>query len=321
MPGFTTHYLFGLNTYKHSDNKKFQKSILENHAAFSLGLQGPDVFFYFLPSYLVHHNNIGSIAHTESTATFLRHLIESRRLFPHRKERKIAEAYIAGFLGHYTLDTCCHPYIYWKTGFVKKSHSYYANHMSLEVDIDTELLQFYKHKLPSRFCQESTILLTRLQFQTICRILHYVYSKTYPWLHISYPAIYSAVRSIQLGTRFLRDPSGKKKSVCRKLEQLILGYPLLSSMIPSDSLTFHLDPLNILHRQWKNPWDKSLVSNDSFFDLLANAQREYSKTLDLLFQLYCCRPHSAGEEKEALKLLKRLGNKSYHSGLDASLLT
>ena len=51
MPGFTTHYLFGLNTYKHLDDIEIKKHIHENHAAYSLGLQGPDVFFYFLPWY------------------------------------------------------------------------------------------------------------------------------------------------------------------------------------------------------------------------------------------------------------------------------
>ena len=117
MPGFTTHYLFGLDTYRHFDNHLLKQTIRSNQTAFSLGLQGPDIFFYFLPSYTIHHNNIGAVAHTDKTGEFLKHLLNSRKLFRSGKERKIAEAYIAGFLGHYTLDTRCHPYIYWKTYF------------------------------------------------------------------------------------------------------------------------------------------------------------------------------------------------------------
>lgn len=319
MPGFTTHYLFGLNVYKQMEKNNFKRTLQENHAAYSLGLQGPDLFFYFLPSYIVHKNNIGSVAHIEKTNEFLRHLLDSRKLFPDKKEQKIAQAYIAGFLGHYILDTHCHPYIYWKTDFREKNCRYYSSHMSLEVDIDTELLQFYKHRLPSAFHQNSTILLTSLQVRTIAVILYYVYKKTYPELGISYTAIRTSIRSIQLGTKFLRDPSGRKKAIIGKLEKLLLGHPLLSTMIPSDTLTVHIDPLNILHKQWKNPWDTSLISNDSFFELMESAQENYLNILTDLNRLYCTRPHTPAQEARTEKLLAELGNNSYHSGLDVGI--
>lgn len=319
MPGFTTHYLFGLNTYKQLDDHSLKRTIQKNHAAFSLGLQGPDLFFYFLPSYMVHRDNIGSIAHIQKTSEFLHHLLDSRKLFPDKKERGIAEAYIAGFLGHYMLDTHCHPYIYWKTDFKEKSNRYYSSHMSLETDIDAQLLEFYKHRPPSAFHQNSTILLTRLQLRTIATILYYVYKKTYPELGIFYTTIRTSIRSIQLGTKFLRDPSGRKKTVIGYLEKRILGYPLLSTMIPSDTLTFHIDPLNILHKQWKNPWDTSLVSNESFLDLMERAQENYRNILTDLHRLFCTRPHAPSEKLRTEKLLAVLGNNSYHSGLDAGI--
>ena len=81
MPGFTTHYLFGLHAYKQLHSPALKKIIKDNPAAYSLGLQGPDLFFYFLPSYTIRRRNIGSIAHTESTNKFLRHLLDSRGLF------------------------------------------------------------------------------------------------------------------------------------------------------------------------------------------------------------------------------------------------
>lgn len=319
MPGFTTHYLFGLNTYKHLDYMKIKKILHENHAAYSIGLQGPDVFFYFLPSYLVHSNNIGSVAHEKRTGTFLHYLLESCKLFPDYEERQIAEAYIAGFLGHYVLDTHCHPYIYWKSRFEEKNSRYHGTHMRLEVDIDAELLQFYKHRAPSRFRQESTIMLTTSQRRTIAAILYYVYAKTYPELRICYTTMRVSIRSMQLGTRFLRDSSGKKKVLLRKLESMILGYPLLSSMIPSDSLTFYIDPLNVLHKQWHNPWDKNFTFTDSFFDLMDDAKKEYTDVLIKLSGIFSCQPHSEMASEKTAELLKRLGNKSYHSGLDVGM--
>lgn len=315
MPGFTTHYLFGLNTYKHLNQQNIKKILRENHAAYSLGLQGPDVFFYFLPSYLIHYNNIGAITHEERIGTFLHYLLESRRLFPDLEEEQIAESYIAGFLGHYILDAHCHPYIYWKSRFEKKNCRYHGVHMRLEADIDTELLQFYKHLSPSHFHPDSTILLTAVQRNVIAAILYYVYAKTYPELHITQAMMRFAIRSMQRGTRLLQDPSGKKKIFLRKLEGMILGYPLLSSMIASDSLTFHMDPLNILHRQWHNPWDKSCTSTDSFFDMLEDAQVEYANVLHQLFHVFSCPPASKKARIETYALLEKLGTNSYHTGL------
>lgn len=319
MPGFTTHYLFGLNTYRQLDNSLLKKIIQKNHAAYSLGLQGPDIFFYFLPSYTIHANNIGSVAHTKHTGEFLRHLLESRNLFSEQTEKNIADAYIAGFLGHYTLDTHCHPYIYWKTHFKQKSNRYHGRHMSLEVDIDTKLLAYYRHCRPSSFQQNSTIRLTRRQFRTIAGILHYVYQKTYPELGILKTTMRISIRSMQIGTRWLWDPSGRKKTYLSKLEKFLLGYPLLSTLIPSDTLTVHTDPLNLLHMPWQNPWDRFEISIASFPDLMERAQIRYLDLLTDLNQLFHRNPQTPAAKIQKNKLLEKLGNQSYHSGLDSKL--
>lgn len=359
MPGFTTHYLFGLNAFQELKRSELKETIREHHAAYSLGLQGPDLFFYFLPSYTIRRHNIGSIAHTESTGKFLRHLLDSRKLFQNglrekpevfsfaslgnrkhfvkTEELRIAEAYIAGFLGHYCLDTQCHPYIYWKTGFQEKNNRYYGRHMSLETDIDKELLRHYRHCLPSGFRQDATIALTRRQAHTIAAILSYVYGKTFPRLGVFHITMHAAIHSIQLGTRFFHDPTGKKKQITEGLEKLLLGHPMLSTMIPSDTQTVHTDPLNLRKKEWKNPWDASLVSHKNFFEMMGLAQQRYLETLSRLEQLYGTpfqapagkpgtkrqgTPSLPSHPKELVyrnRLLRLLGNHSYHSGLDAGI--
>lgn len=319
MPGFTTHYLFGLNTCRKLGNSPLKDIIQKNHAPYSLGLQGPDVFFYFLPSYTIHANNIGAMAHTERTGLFLHYLLNSKKLFSNSIEQQTAMAYIAGFLGHYTLDTHCHPYIYWKTGFQEKNNRYHGRHMGLEVDIDTELLQFYKHCQPSAFWQNSTIRLTSLQRRTIASILHYVYRKTYPELGISYATMQASICAMQLGTKWLHDPSGRKKQILCRLEQGILGYPLLSALIPSDSLVMHSDPLNILRQPWRNPWDKARIFTESFFDLMEQAQKQYLQFLKDLDGIFQNVSSDTARRKQTRALQKKLGNNSYHSGLDCSM--
>lgn len=319
MPGFTTHYLFGLNTYRTLNCHSLKQTIKGSHAAYSLGLQGPDVFFYFLPSYAIHHNNIGAVAHTDRTGVFLKHLLYSRKLFQKPEERRIAESYVAGFLGHYTLDTHCHPYVYWKTDFSEKNGRYHSCHMSLETDIDKELLQSCKHLLPSAFRQDNTIRLTRLESRIVASILHYVYQKTYPELNIQYITMRAAIRSMQLGVKYLHDSSGKKKTIGGKLETLLLGYPLLTTLIASDTLTVHTDPLNLLHEPWKNPWEQSQLSTDSFLDLMEQAQAAYLAFLTDLDSLFQTPLRTRAEKAQTDALLDKLGSKSYHSGLDCSI--
>lgn len=315
MPGFTTHYLFGVTTYKELNDYFLKDLIHENPTVYGLGLQGPDIFFYYLPSHLIHGKNLGSIAHSTHTGDFLKALLESRNLFPETVNQHIAIAYILGFLGHYTLDTFCHPYIYAKSHYRGEKPGYFGHHVYLETDIDVAFLSFYKGMLPSMFHQETTICLSHAQRQVVATVLHYVYSKVYPELQISYATMYAAICSMHAGTHAIHDPYGKKKVMVRKLESILVGHPVISPLIPSDHLHFVVDPCNMNHKSWKNPWDTSMLSNDSFFDLFESARENYKKTL-LLAGKFLSTNEPVDLQNSLMKLLKYLGGRSYHSGLE-----
>ena len=117
MPGFTTHYLFGVDACRRLTSTSMHNMIRRDHSAYALGLQGPDLFFYYLPSYLMHRKNIGDLAHRKDTGQFFANLLQSRKLFAGKKHSlSIADAYICVFMGHYTLDCTIHPYVYAFTG-------------------------------------------------------------------------------------------------------------------------------------------------------------------------------------------------------------
>ena len=159
MPGDVTHYIFGREVYHNLKNNSLKKNLYYNRAAYGLGLQGPDIFFYYLPSYVLEGHNIGALAHVRETSAFFQGLIESRNQFSSRTDLNIAEAYLIGFLGHYTLDTICHPYIYAMTHYKdKKENAYFSRHAYLETDIDTALLDLKLHRQPCNFHTEDTIL-------------------------------------------------------------------------------------------------------------------------------------------------------------------
>lgn len=81
MPGFTTHYLFGIDACRRLTSTSMHNMIRRDHSAYALGLQGPDLFFYYLPSYLMHRKNIGDLAHRKDTGQFFANLLQSRKLF------------------------------------------------------------------------------------------------------------------------------------------------------------------------------------------------------------------------------------------------
>ena len=93
MPGFTTHYLFGIDACRRLTSTSMHNMIRRDHSAFALGLQGPDLFFYYLPSYLMHRKNIGDLAHRKDTGQFFANLLQSRKLFAGKKHSlSIADA-------------------------------------------------------------------------------------------------------------------------------------------------------------------------------------------------------------------------------------
>ena len=78
MPGFTTHYLFGIDACRRLTSTSMHNMIRRDHSAYALGLQGPDLFFYYLPSYLMHRKNIGDLAHRKDTVQFFANLLQRR---------------------------------------------------------------------------------------------------------------------------------------------------------------------------------------------------------------------------------------------------
>lgn len=319
MPGFTTHHIFGEKALYKLREQPISDLISKNRLVYNLGLQGPDIFFYCIPAYLFYFKNIGATAHTTTTSKFLGALLQSRKIFKTTKEKQIAKAYISGFFGHYMLDTNCHPYVYYRSHYHGATLEYFARHVNLETDIDTYLLEKNHHIKPSKFEKHRQIKLHHTQRKVIASILYFAYKQVYPSLHVSYAVMYSATFGMQAGGRLLQDRSGKRKVIARKVESYLLGHAYLSPMIPSDRLVFYKDPLNLRHHIWKNPWNNSIKSNESFLDLFQKAQKEYLFVLLRLESLFSLSDSNHASAKHVKELLAFMGNKSYHSGLDCSI--
>ena len=314
MPGFTTHYLFGVDAYKKINNPKLKQKIGDNHCAFALGLQGPDVFFYYLPSYYLCPKGLGDLAHHKDTGLFFANLLDSRELFwGDSFKQAIADAYIIGYIGHYTLDCIIHPYVYAVTKYdpkqPKKLTEYFGQHTYFETEIDNELLFMKKKIYPSKFHQDHTVALTSEEREVIAQMLTYAYNNTYSGVHITKRNVIGASKWMKLGSKLLNDPSGRKKVLVRFTEKLLIGNPFISPMVASDTYRFVDDPLNLAHRRWYHPWTHN-ASEESFMDLYKKAE--------LLYHHRICDFHmlisNGFTEQGRMEFCHSYGNRSFLSG-------
>lgn len=328
MPGFATHYFFGEKTIPALSNQRIRNHICKHIHSFCLGLQGPDVFYYSLPAYLSSTGNIGSKIHSHSTLDFFISMMNARNHFSDRESRQIADAYICGFLGHYTLDTYCHPYVFCRTKHMKnqdRSLYDFGRHVFLETAIDQALIRHYRNIKPSDFLPEDTIRLSRKEKHIIARLLQRAISETFPEERISYGKARFAIASMQLESRLMHDPKGWKKILLRRLEQCFIGYAVISPMIPSNTVSIYKDPCNRAHRRWANPWNPRKKSADSVYDLMEQAIPVFCQRICLYFQTLSKDTINSAKENifrpspqayHAKNLLcADLGDCSYNSGL------
>lgn len=312
MPGFNTHYFFGNNTLQLINAPTVSHCCRKHPTVFSLGLQGPDVFFYFIVTGLFHKKNLGSLLHVKETNVFFRNMYSEIEKINNPKKQEIAVAYLAGFLGHHILDANAHPFIYARTNYQKKEGAYFGRHVLLETDIDNHILRKYTGLQPSSFRQDRAIRMNQKELTVVSELLHETILQTYPHVRSNPFVLRCVLCAMPVGCFVLRDKSGRKKAWIRKLESFCPGYPIVSPLIPSDTLHFYKDPFNKAHDYWVNPWDPSLISTESFFDRYAAAEKEYRKILETLnFVLQ--------GETNPKTLFARIGNRSYHSGLDCSI--
>jgi len=320
MPGFTTHYLFGVNNCRRLKQELACQTLMQaidgHKTVFQLGLQGPDIFFYHLASQLKKVRP-GSIVHTRWTGDFLKCLIEAPELFWKEEDQQAAQAYTAGFIGHYVLDTQVHPYVYDRTGIgdVLKEKGY-ADHIALETDMDAALLMRYAKCLPSAFPYGRTIAFDRKTRSVVAEVLFYAYHSVFEELALTKGFLSRAIRSMQIGTKLTYNPHNYKRQVVEKAERLLFGQLQISPVIPSDFAQITEDPLNLEHREWHNPWDTRQCFHSSVPELIKKASGRYQKALRMLDCLYASDSYEDSYDVSLEQLCKFLGQQSFHSGLD-----
>lgn len=108
MPAIFAHYIFGVETMRRFDDS-IMRIIKSHQKLYFVGLQGPDFYFFDQLLYVrgKRYAAIGSRLHHEPCARLLGALEGDGG----RRPDSESLAYLLGLIGHFSLDSTCHPLI------------------------------------------------------------------------------------------------------------------------------------------------------------------------------------------------------------------
>lgn len=315
MPGFITHYVFGKEGFKEFTEGSIKEAVRKHRNAFHIGLQGPDIFFYFPAYVLISKKNLGTIMHRSEVNPFFSEL-STYIIKSEPADRDILIAYTAGFLGHQALDSTAHPYVYSFTDYKEGEKGYFSRHAKFETEIDYYMSREYLKMDAYYFDMASSVKLKPEEYKVIGEALSAICSKLYNVRRNKY--VYdTVVRGFSTEISLFKDATGNKTRLVSRLEKLFMGNEHFTPMIirKNHILTDH-DILNLQGKEWSNYWNRNLKSDKGFQDLFWEAKKAYISTITA-FENYISDDSGSkfSEEKHMDEFMKKIGNKSYRSGL------
>ena len=153
MPAHYAHYRFGklaLNALPADARQCIQRF----RRMYDMGLHGPDIFFYYNPFLKTAVGDLGCKFHRQSGREFFTRACAAA-------DSEAARAYLYGLLGHYCLDSACHPYIRQLVDIGE------AEHVPLESEFERYLLAKDGEPSPHTYDMSKRFHLTRGECMTV----------------------------------------------------------------------------------------------------------------------------------------------------------
>lgn len=153
MPASYAHYRFGKLLLPNLP-ADVRQCIQRFRRMYDVGLHGPDIFFFYNPLMKTAVGDLSGKFHSQTGAEF----------FPAactQATSEAAKAYLYGLLGHYCLDSLCHPFVQQK---VDKGE---AGHVALESEFDRYLLALDGESAPHTYDLSPKLKLTRGECMTV----------------------------------------------------------------------------------------------------------------------------------------------------------
>lgn len=292
MPAHISHLLFAEDALREATADA--EVILEEAGnLFRLGAQGPDLFYHSQrtrPLALRY----GSLIHRRGFGTLVAHMARTVIKGMQRSGRVDMQqaAFLAGFATHADLDRRAHPYIICRAGWVRhgepSTQRYRRCHPLLERLLDVVALRERR----GRELQEFEFLATVSCGESL----------PYPALKMLVKGINDAFPAASYRSRNRRRIENAYRDSMRfytltdhrdgRLRERALAADRREGHVHRRSAVFHfaaagadLDPANLRRRPWPHPCDPAVLSDRSYLDLMADAQRDVVPKLRRLLSL------------------------------------
>jgi hypothetical protein len=210
MPSIVSHYHFGQEVLRGLPLPI--KTLISRHkAVFNLGLQGPDLLFYYKP---YRRNNavsgLGISIHYEKARPIVTGAVERIKA----DWNDAALCYLMGFVCHYVLDSSLHEKI-------KDIAPNIGGHFRLEGEMDRQILQTHYAPKPSTYRRENLVKVDRDNIDYLKAV--------YPTLTARQLRV--CVRSIAFYQRILHSRWGIKAGLLRPVELIVHQDGLFTGMV------------------------------------------------------------------------------------------
>ncbi|WP_257349480.1 hypothetical protein [Pseudalkalibacillus decolorationis] len=214
-------------------------------------------------------------------------------------DRKLV-AFTTGFLTHHILDRNAHPYIIFRSGNEGNRHQ------KLEIIIDTLLMKKFRGIETWNTPVYKQLDIGSQLDTSVEAMLAEAIQTFFPDLHKELPINYieRSYNHMQLALKILYDPLGwKRKLLKERVDPFSYQKDIGSG-----------DYLNESNSRWSHPAQVDEHSEQTFFDLLEQAEQEGIKVLSVLGAYWFEDSADAIDQLE-----QKIGNISYDTGKDCTL--
>lgn len=315
MPQLITHNIFGKEVYSKLDDE-IKKTFENELDTYEMFCQSFDNLLYYLNINLKKAKKIRFLSkrgHKSNVRKyFINILINIKELKLENDEQALS--YLYGSINHYVLDSTCHPFIFYKTGnYNKKKKKETKKYMGLHGDMESNIDAFFyinKYKRSYHKVNVTKEFIPKIKFSNNLKlIMDKTFLETFNEKNIANCYFSSYKSSRFLYRLFINDRYGFKKFVFKIHDKINIfkanNFRFYTTYIKQPNLKY----LNIEHKKWCYPSDKTLVSNESFIDL-------YNKAVNRSLKLITLAHDVINNIKHIKEFEREIGNFSYVRGLD-----
>lgn len=242
MPAVITHYLFG------EEVLKLTGFVPECPNIFIWGTQGPDFLFFSLPlgSEGTRLTRFGIKMHERDVEENMRFICDCCRTAG-GLEKKVLVSYLYGYLAHFILDSCIHPYVYelqdqFNILLPKAQKSFL--HKKIETNLDIIFLRRFREMDIRTFSISDKLIVTK-ELIPVCRLYSRMFHKQYG-AGIGYEKILRSFQNMKMAYAALYSPRGGKRNAFSAAERLAgHRYPEIAALAHTVKPSREIDYTNV----------------------------------------------------------------------------